>query len=157
MNNEDLVLTNIEKSKIVFKEILEKRDFSWIDKLFSDFYGIREGKEFDESNKDKKGSGKLGVRLYLNTFIQAFEDVNYTFLNTIECDNQVVLRWKVDARHVEDLFSIKATNKKLSVIGVSWFFFDSQNLIRNVYLIWNGFSLMDQLNLEVVPKGEKNF
>ena len=38
-------LSNVDKAKIIFTEILEKRDFSWIDKIFSEFYGIREGKD----------------------------------------------------------------------------------------------------------------
>lgn len=148
-------LTNIDKAKIVFTEILEKRDFSWIDKIFSDFYGIRQGKEKEPNVENKKGTGKLGVKLYLNTFVQAFEDVKYTFLNIVESENQVIIRWKINAKHVHDIFSIKATNKVISVIGVSWTFFDDQNLIRNIYLIWNGFSLIDQLNLELVPKNKE--
>ena len=98
------------------------------------------------------GTGKIGIKLYLNTFIVAFENVKYTFLNILECDNQVVLRWKLHAKHVGDIFSIKATNKVINIKGVSWFFFDDQDLITNIHLLWNGFSLVDQLNLEVKSK-----
>ena len=55
-------LSRIEKSKIVFTEILEKRDFSWIDKIFSDFYGIREGEESNTGKVEKIGTGKMGIR-----------------------------------------------------------------------------------------------
>lgn len=148
-------LTRVEKAKIVFTEILEKRDFSWIDKIFSEYYGIREGDENKLDKSERKGAGKLGVKLYLSTFIQAFENVKYTFLNTLECEQQVVFRWRITAKHVKELFSIQATQKNVNVIGVSWFFFDQDELIRNIYLIWNGFSLIDQLELELRPKEQK--
>jgi hypothetical protein len=146
-------LTRIEKAKIVFTEIMEKRDFSWIDVLFSDSYGIREGKEYTDQ-KISRGTGKIGIRLYLNTFINAFANVKYTFLNILESEKekQVVIRWKIEAKHVNDIFSIKATNKFVSVVGVSWFFFDKNDLIRFIQLIWNGFSIIDQLDLEIRPK-----
>lgn len=145
-------LSRIEKSKIVFTEILEKRDFSWIDKIFSDFYGIREGEESNTGKVEKIGTGKMGIRLYLNTFIQGFEDVKYSFLNILDCNNQVVMRWRVTAKHVKDIFSIKATQKNINIVGISWFSFDNEELIRNVYMVWNGFSLMDQLDLEIRSK-----
>ena len=145
-------LSRIEKSKIVFTEILEKRDFSWIDKIFTDFYGIREGEENNTSKVGKIGSGKMGIRLYLNTFIQGLEDVKYSFLNILDCDNQVVMRWRLTAKHVKDIFSIKATQKFINIVGIAWFSFDSEGLIRYVYMEWNGFSLMVQLNLEIKAK-----
>ena len=146
------ILSKVDKAKILFTEILEKRDFSWIDKIFSEHYGIKLQGEENLNTYEKVGTGKLGIKLYLNTFIQAFTEVKYTFLNIIESDNQVVIRWLINAKHVNDIFSIKATNKKLKVVGVSWFFFDSNELIKNIQLIWNGFSLMDQLELELRPK-----
>ena len=146
----DHYLSKSDKAKIVFKEILEKKDFTWIDKIFSDFYGVKH--EDENESIEKKGTGKMGIKLYLNTFIQAFSEVKYTFLNTLECNNQVVIRWRITAKHINDIFSIKATNKGINVIGVSWFYFDEDELIRNIQLIWNGFSLIDQLELELKPK-----
>ncbi len=145
-------LSNIEKTKIFFTEILEKGDFTWVDSIFSDMFGIKQSKESDTPISDKKGTGKIGIKLYLNTFIQAFENAKYTLLNIVESENQVIIRWKIHAKHVGDIFSIKASNKVINVVGVSWFFFDSNNLIENIHLIWNGFSLIDQLNLEVRKK-----
>ena len=143
-------LSKTEKAKILFTEILEKRDFTWMDVIFSELYGVKNDGENELT--DKKGTGKIGIKLYLNTFITAFENVKYSFLNILECKDQVVIRWKLNAKHIGDIFSIKATNKIVTIIGVSWFFFDDQDLIKNIHLLWNGFSLVDQLNLEVKPK-----
>lgn len=151
MNEMEHRLSKIEKAKILFTEILEKRDFSWIDSIFSDMFGLKQSTETDGS---KKGTGKIGIKLYLNTFTQAFENSKYTLLNIVEADNQVIIRWKIHAKHVGDIFSIKATNKVINIVGVSWIFFDDQELIENIHLIWNGFSLVDQLNLQITPKDE---
>ena len=62
------------------------------------------------------------------------------------------MRWRVTAKHVKDIFSIKATQKNINIVGISWFSFDNEELIRNVYMVWNGFSLMDQLDLEIRSK-----
>ena len=129
---------------------MEKRDFSWVDFIYSDNFGLKADQI--ENPGAAMGTGKIGIKLYLNTFIQAFEDIKYAFLNILESDDQVVIRWKLTAKHTGELFSIEATNKTINVVGVSWFFFDEQDLIRITHLIWNGFTLMDQLDLEVRPK-----
>ncbi len=145
-------LSNIDRVKIFFSEILEKGDLSWIDKLLSDLFGLRSEEENSNDLQRKYGTGKIGIKLYLNTFIQAFEDSKYTLLNILDCNDQVVVRWRIKAKHVGEIFSIKSSNKNVDLIGISWFFFDEQHLIRNLHLVWNGFSLIDQINFEVRPK-----
>lgn len=147
-------LSNIERAKIFFTEILEKGDLSWIDKLFSDLFGLRPEEVHNTDVEKLYGTGKIGMKLYLNTQIQAFEDAKYTLLNILDCNNQIIIRWRMKAKHTGEIFSLKASNKNVDLIGVSWFFFDDQHLIRNLHLVWNGFSLIDQINFEIKPKEE---
>lgn len=67
----------------------------------------------------EKVLGLQGIRKAYLRFFRAFPDIIITAADEVVCDNRVVLHWIATGTHRGSFMRIPASNKKISVHGVS--------------------------------------
>jgi|SRR5690348_3998254 len=82
-------------------------------------------------------------------FIAAFPDLRFTVEDYISEEDKVVARWVISGTHKREFLGVPATNKKISVEGVTIHQIANGKIIDS-YLNLDYFGLMEQLG---VPSG----
>ncbi|MDR3575252.1 MAG: ester cyclase [Anaerolineaceae bacterium] len=75
----------------------------------------------------------------------AFPDLKYNLDDTIIKDDKVVTRWTAVGTHTGDFFGMPATNKHISMLGIT-IFLVRDNKIAELWDVWDQNGLMQQLN-----------
>ncbi len=88
-------------------------------------------------------------------FISGFPDLHWTIEDIIVEKDKVVACWTLSGTHKGEYMGIPATNKKVSVDGMTIHHL-SNGKIMDSYSIWDALGLMEQLGAVSTPGGPKS-
>ena len=91
---------------------------------------------------------------FFQPFFQAFPDMTHSILDMFAKGDMVVARILIEATHTGELMGIPATGKKINIYQISIFqIVDGK--IKESWRLTNSLGMMQQLGMELKPKGEK--
>ena len=89
----------------------------------------------------------IGPEAYLRqytTFITAFPDLKFTIEDTVTEGDKVVVSWTIVGTHKGEFMGIAATNKKVSVDGITINYLGNGRIMDS-YINWDALGLLRQL------------
>lgn len=81
---------------------------------------------------------------FVTALLQAFPDIHYTIDDTLEKGDRAAVRWSATATHTGDLFGMPPTNKKVTMIGITIFRVENDQ-VAELWDVWDQAGLMQQL------------
>jgi steroid delta-isomerase-like uncharacterized protein len=94
-------------------------------------------------------------RQHVSLFATGFPDLRWTIEDTIVEKDKVVVRWTFSGTHKGEFMGIPATNKKVSVDGITIHII-AKGIIMDSYASWDTWGLMQQLGVISAPGGPKS-
>jgi steroid delta-isomerase-like uncharacterized protein len=88
--------------------------------------------------------GVAAAKAVIGGFLSAFPDVQYIVHDTIASGDKVVARWTATATHMGDFMGITATQKRVTMLGMTIFQVADQQ-IAALWNTWDVFGLLEQL------------
>ena len=98
-------------------------------------------------------SGAENLRHHISSCRSGFPDLTFTVDDMIAERNEVVLHWTCRGTHKAQFLGIPATNRTATVSGTSIYRIDNGK-ISEQWSDWNLLTLMQQLGVSSVPKGQ---
>jgi steroid delta-isomerase-like uncharacterized protein len=93
--------------------------------------------------------GREAVQGFLGMFRAGMPDLTLAVEDVAAGDDRGAARWTAQGTHTADMFGIPATNKRLSIHGISFFRFDDGKIAED-WVEENTLSVLQQLG--VVPQ-----
>jgi len=126
----------------LYEEVWNKRKVELLDELISPSHALQ-GPHFSGS-----AIGPEAYELRVSEFCVGFPDLHWTIEDTVAENEKVVARWTFSGTHKGDYMGVPATNKKVSVDGMTIHHM-ADGKIMDSYSTWDALDLMQQLG--VVP------
>jgi len=82
---------------------------------------------------------------FVEAIHNAFPNLKYTLDDTIIQGDKVVTRWTAHGTHTGDFFGLPATNKNVTMLGIT-IFLTRDGKIAMLWDVWDQNGLMQQLN-----------
>jgi steroid delta-isomerase-like uncharacterized protein len=82
---------------------------------------------------------------FVEAFHNAFPNLKYNLDDTIVQGDKVITRWTAAGTHTGDFFGMPATNKDVTMLGITIFRVENGK-IAELWNIWDQNGLMQQLN-----------
>ena len=121
-----------------FEEVINQRRLELIDELFAtNFIGYL----------PEPVEGRIGYRQFIERFLNAFSEGNFTIEEMLVIDNRVVTRWTARGTHDGNLNGIAATGKAVAVSGISIKQFNREGLIAEEWQNSDMVSLLVQIGV----------
>ncbi len=133
----DEMKTLVERT---FEEVINQRKLELIDELYAaNFTGYL----------PEPVEGRTGYRQFMQRFLNAFSEGNFTIEEMLAIDNRVVTRWTARGTHDGHLNGIAATGKAVAISGISIKQFNAEGLIAEEWQNIDMVSLLVQIG--VIP------
>jgi steroid delta-isomerase-like uncharacterized protein len=129
---------NVELTRRIFNEVWNQKKLGLIDELVSPDY-IHHDSGTATVQTDIEGY-KQFVRLFQN----AFPDIRFTIQDEISEGDKVVIRWTVTGTHRGDLPDLPASDRAISLSGISIARLRNGKGIES-WNNWDGLGMMKQL------------
>lgn len=129
---------NIELTRRIFNEVWNEKKLGLIDELVSPDY------IHHDSGTSTVQTGIDGYKQFVSLFLSAFPDIHFTIEDEISEAEKVVIRWTVTGTHAGDLPDLPATQKKISLSGISIARFIEGKGVES-WNNWDGLGMMQQL------------
>jgi steroid delta-isomerase-like uncharacterized protein len=126
----------------LYEEVWNKRKFEVIDEIISPSHALQASNIFGSS---------IGPEAYKRNallFFAGYPDLHWTIEDTIAEKDKVVACWTISGTHKGDYLGVPATNKKVSVEGITIHHI-TNGKIMDSYVSWDIWGMMQQLG--VVP------
>ena len=126
----------------LYEEVWNKRKFEVIDEIISPSHALQASNIFGSS---------IGPEAYKRNallFFAGYPDLHWTIEDTIAEKDKVVACWTISGTHKGDYLGVPATNKKISVDGMTVHHI-TNGKIMDSYVSWDIWGMMQQLG--VVP------
>lgn len=81
---------------------------------------------------------------FVSGFMTAFPDAKYTVEDVMVLNSRVITRWTATATHAGDFLGVPATNKKVTMNGITIFQIENDK-IAELWDNWDALGLMQQL------------
>jgi steroid delta-isomerase-like uncharacterized protein len=133
----------------LYKEVWNKRKLEVLSELVSPSHALH-GPNFSGS-----AIGPEAYKLRVSAFYAAFPDIQWTIEDTVAEKEKVVACWTFSGTHKGDYMGVPATNKKVSVDGVTIHHM-ADGKIMDSYSTWDALGLLQQLGVipaSAQPKG----
>jgi steroid delta-isomerase-like uncharacterized protein len=101
-----------------------------------------------DPNTPDLGSGPEGYKKLVNLYVRAFPDLHFSIEETISGGDTVVTRWKSTGTQTGDLPGIPATQKTVSIEGVTISHLQ-YGKVMDQWVSWDAVGMMRQLG--VIP------
>jgi steroid delta-isomerase-like uncharacterized protein len=98
-------------------------------------------------------SGADNMKRHIETCRTGFPDLKITVDDTIAERNEVVHHWTIRGTHKAPFLGMPPTNRKATVSGTTIYRIDGGKIVEQ-WADWNLMSLMEQLGVSSMPKGE---
>jgi steroid delta-isomerase-like uncharacterized protein len=98
-------------------------------------------------------SGVDNMKRHIETCRNGFPDLKLTVDDTIAERNEVVHHWTIRGTHKAPFLGMPATNRNAKVSGTTIYRIDGGKIVEQ-WADWNLMSLMEQLGVSSMPKGE---
>jgi len=126
----------------LYEEVWNKRKLEVIDEIISPSHALQASNIFGSS---------IGPEAYKRNallFFAGYPDLHWTIEDTIAEKDKVVACWTISGTHKGDYLGVPATNKKVSVEGITIHHI-TNGKIMDSYVSWDIWGMMQQLG--VVP------
>ncbi|MGL5033725.1 MAG: ester cyclase [Microcystaceae cyanobacterium] len=130
--------TNIATA-MKFYEIYNAHKLELIDEIFTSEYVGHVNAHNIEGAEAAKG--------FIGGYLQGIPDSLYTVLDTLTCDNKVIVRWVTTGTHTGNFFGMEPTNRAINVTGITIFEI-VDNKINQLWNNWDQFTFVQQLKGE---------
>ncbi len=128
-------------SKRIYEEVWSQGNIAVIDELVADNY-VNHGTPPEIPNN------REGFKMFAGMYSNAFPDMAMTIDDVIAEGEKVVVRWTAVGRHKGELMGIPATDKDVTVTGISIDRFAGGKIVES----WGEFDLAGMLmQMGVVP------
>ena len=137
-NDSNLRDRNVEVVNLLFDEVLNRGDLSFLDKIF-DVNVIGH-----DATSELPIRGISRIKQIYELFFEAFPGAKYSIEDIIAEKDKATVRWRITGRHVHDFMNMKASGNTIDVMGIIiyrlknrkiieyWGLFDSATLIKQI-------------------------
>ena len=129
----------------LYEEVWNKRNLALIDKLMSPSHALY------EPNVPDSRVGPQAYRATVNRFLSGMPDVCFTIQDMISEKSKVAVVWIMSGTHQGEFIGVPATNKKVSVEGVTIHQVENGKILDS-YASWDRLGLLRQLGEEPLRK-----
>jgi steroid delta-isomerase-like uncharacterized protein len=126
----------------LYEEVWNKRRLELVDEIISPSHALH------DPNVSGSAVGPEAYKRQVTLFITAFPDLRFTVEDMVDEKEKLAVAWIISGTHKGDFMGIPATNKKVSVDGITInHIVDAK--IMDSYVSWDAWGMMQQLG--VVP------
>jgi steroid delta-isomerase-like uncharacterized protein len=126
----------------LYEEVWNKRKLEVINEIISPSHAIQ------APNNSGSSIGPEAYKRNVLLFFAGYPDLHWTIEDTIAEKDKVVACWTISGTHKGDYMGVPATNKKVSVDGITIHHI-ANGKIMDSYVSWDIWGMMQQLG--VVP------
>jgi steroid delta-isomerase-like uncharacterized protein len=130
----------------LYNEVWNKRNVAAISEIISPSHGLNEPDAYDT------GIGPDAYRGTVARFLHGLPDLTFNVLDVISEGNKYVVVWTINGTHKGEFYGVPATNKKLSLEGVTIHQIKNGKIFDS-YVNWDELSMMRQVG--AVPPRKK--
>ena len=134
----------------LYEEVWNKRKLEVINEIISPSHALQASNIFGSS---------IGPEAYKRNallFFAGYPDLHWTIEDTIAEKDKVVACWTISGTHKGDYLGVPATNKKVSVEGITIHHI-TNGKIMDSYVSWDIWGMMQQLGVVPVLGQTKSF
>jgi len=134
----------------LYEEVWNKRKLEVINEIISPSHALQASNIFGSS---------IGPEAYKRNallFFAGYPDLHWTIEDTIAEKDKVVACWTISGTHKGDYLGVSATNKKISVDGMTVHHI-TNGKIMDSYVSWDIWGMMQQLGVVPVLGQTKSF
>lgn len=122
----------------LYQEVWNERKLDVVDELISPSHAL-----YDPNASDSQ-VGPQAYKRTLTTFLTGIPDLRFKVQDMISENSKLAVSWVVSGTHQGDFYGIPATNKKISVEGVTIHQIDSGKILDS-YVTWDMLGVMRRL------------
>jgi steroid delta-isomerase-like uncharacterized protein len=126
----------------LYEEVWNKRRLELVDDLISPSHALH------DPNLSGSAVGPEAYKRQVTRFITAFPDLRFTVEDIVGEKEKLAVAWTISGTHKGEFMGIPATNKKVSVDGITISHIVDAKIMDS-YLSWDAWGMMQQLG--VVP------
>ena len=132
---------DVENKAIVrqlYEEVWNKRRLELVDEIISPSHVLH------DPNLTGSGVGPEAYKWQVTRFISAFPDLRFTIEDVVGENDKLAVAWTISGTHKSEFMGISATNKKVSVDGITINHIVNAKIMDS-YISWDVWGLMHQL------------
>lgn len=133
----------------LYEEIWNKRKLELINQIISPSHALQ------APNVAGSAVGPEAYKLQTTLFLAGYPDLHWTVEDLIAEEDKVVACWTISGTHKGDFMGIPATNKKVSVDGMTIHHI-TNGKIMDSYSNWDALGMMQQLGVVPAPGQPKS-
>jgi steroid delta-isomerase-like uncharacterized protein len=122
----------------LYEEVWNKRKLEVVNELISPSHALQGPNIFGSS------VGPEAYKRQVSRFLEGYPDLRWTIENTIAEEDKVVACWTISGTHKGDFMGVPATNKKISVDGMTIHHI-AGGKIMDSHSNWDTLGMMQQL------------
>ena len=124
--------------RCLYDEVWNKRRLELVDEIISPSHALH------DPNLAGSAVGPEAYKRQVTRFIAGIPDLRFTIEDVVEEKEKVAVAWTISGTHKGDFMNIPATNKKLSVDGITIAHIVNGKIMDS-YVSWDLWGLMHQL------------
>jgi steroid delta-isomerase-like uncharacterized protein len=122
----------------LYEEVWNKRKLEIINEIISPSHALQ------APNISGSSIGPVAYRRNVSRFLAGYPDLHWTIVDIIAEKDKVVACWTISGTHRGDYMGVPATNKKVSVDGITVHHI-ANGKIMDSYSNWDALGMMRQL------------
>ncbi len=126
----------------LYEEVWNKRRLELVDEIISPSHALH------DPNVSGSAVGPEAYKRQVTRFITAFPDLRLTIEDIVGENEKLAVAWTISGTHRGEFMGITATNKKVSVDGITINHIVNAKIMDS-YISWDAWGMMQQLG--VVP------
>ena len=126
----------------LYEEVWNKRRLELVDEIISPSHALH------DPNLSGSAVGPEAYKRQVTRFITAFPDLRFTVEDIVGEKEKLAVAWTISGTHKSEFMGIPATNKKVSVDGITINHIVNAKIMDS-YVSWDAWGMMQQLG--VVP------
>ena len=124
--------------RCLYEEVWNKRRLELVDEIISPSHALH------DPNISGSAIGPEAYKRQVTRFITAFPDLRFTIEDIVGEKEKLAVAWTISGTHKGDFMGVPATNKKVSVDGITInHIVDAK--IMDSYVSWDAWGMMQQL------------
>jgi steroid delta-isomerase-like uncharacterized protein len=133
----------------LYEEVWNKRKIELVSEIISPSHALQ------APNVAGSAVGPEAYKRQTTLFLTGYPDLHWTIEDMIAEDDKVVACWTISGTHRGDFMGVPATNKKVSVDGMTIHHI-SNGKIMDSYSNWDALGMMQQLGAVPAPGKAKS-
>jgi steroid delta-isomerase-like uncharacterized protein len=129
----------------LYNSIWNERRLEFIEKIFAKTHALV------EPTVTGGGVGPAAYRRHVERFLTAFPDLKFVVDDTVSEKDKLVVAWTLTGTHRETFLGIAATNKKVSVSGITINQIADGKILEST-VVWDAVGLLQQIGVALPVK-----